>query len=207
MRIDIWSDVICPFCYIGRVNLETAIREAGLEPVIVHHAFRLMPGEAPYPVEQMFVKRYGQTPEQAKATIAGTEAAAAQAGLTFRLNGTQVGDTADAHTLLAFAGSKGSDLLQRMYFAYFTEGRNLFDRAVLVDLAVEVGLDKTLSEGAFDFASLRARVDEDQKQAQGFGVKGVPFFVFDNRTAVSGAHPPSAFLKAFKAIADNHTAP
>jgi predicted DsbA family dithiol-disulfide isomerase len=66
MQIDIWSDVICPFCYIGRVNLETALREAGLEPTIVHHAFRLMPGEAPYPVEQMFVKRYGQTPPAPK---------------------------------------------------------------------------------------------------------------------------------------------
>jgi predicted DsbA family dithiol-disulfide isomerase len=123
------------------------------------------------------------------------------------LRGTQVGDTVDAHTLLAFAGSKSSDLLQRMYEAYFTQGRNIFDREVLVELAVAVGLDKTLAEGAFDFSSLKARVEQDQKQAQGFGVKGVPFFVFDNRTAVSGAHPPSAFLKAFKAIADNHAAP
>ncbi|WP_031235027.1 DsbA family oxidoreductase [Asticcacaulis sp. AC402] len=207
MRIDIWSDVICPFCYIGRVNLETALTEAGLKATVVHHAFRLMPGEAPYPVEEMFVRRYGQSAEQAKASIQGTEAVAAKAGLSFRLAGTLCGDTIDAHTLLAFAGERSSDLMQRMYHAYFTLGRNLFDRQVLTDLAAEVGLDPTLSAGAFDFPSLKARVEADQKQAQGFNVRGVPFFVFDNHTAVSGAQPVSAFLKAFKAIAENHAQP
>jgi predicted DsbA family dithiol-disulfide isomerase len=207
MRIDIWSDIICPFCYIGRTNLETALREAGLEAEVVHHAFRLFPGEAPYPVEEMFARRYGQTPEQALETVRGTEALAAKAGLEFHLAGTRVGDTSDAHRLLYFAGSRSSQLLERLYRAYFTEGRDIYDRAVLADLAAELGFDRVLVEGALDFPSLATRVEADQRQAQQHDIRGVPFFVFDNRTAVSGAHPPSAFRKAFAAIADNHARP
>ena len=109
MNIEIWSDVICPFCYIGKTHLETALAglPEGTDLTVHHRAFRLMPNEPPYPVEQMFARRYGQSAEQAQASLRNVEATAAQAGLEFHLSGTWAGDTTDAHVLLALAADKG----------------------------------------------------------------------------------------------------
>ncbi|MBW8879834.1 MAG: DsbA family oxidoreductase [Asticcacaulis sp.] len=203
MRIDIWSDVICPFCYIGKANLETALAEAGVQAELVHHAFRLMPGDAPYPVEQMFARRYGQGPAQAAQSLRNVEATAARSGLEFHLDGTLCGDTTDAHKLLALAADKGLQItvLERFYRAYFTENRNVFDREVLMDLGSEAGLDRDDMLAAFASPDLAARVEADQQQAQSLNVRGVPFFVIGNRIAVSGAQPPSAFSEALKFVA------
>lgn len=203
MRIEIWSDVICPFCYIGKANLETAMRDAGVTADIVHHAFRLMPGDAPYPVEQMFARRYGQDPDQAAASLRNVEATAAKAGLAFHLTGTLCGDTTDSHRLLALAGDKGvqSALLDRLYRAYFSEGRNVFDRDVLLEQGQSVGLQRDDMTAAFDSVELTARIEADQRQAQAYDVRGVPFFIVDNRIAVSGAQPVSAFAEALRFVA------
>ena len=203
MNIEIWSDVICPFCYIGKVNLEKALEAfPGKADVTVHHrAFRLMPGEAPYPVEQMFARRYGQSPQQAKASLRNVEGAAAQAGLEFHLDGTWCGDTTDAHVLLAQAADKGleADLLDRLYRAYFTETKSVFDRASLMALGEEVGLFPDEMQAALDSPERRAQIAADQRQAEMMRVRGVPFVLIDGRFAVSGAQPPQAFRQALDA--------
>ncbi len=202
MRIDIWSDVICPFCYIGKANLEKALADSGTPTELVHHAFRLMPGDAPYPVEQMFARRYGQGPEQAAQSLRNVESTAAAAGLEFHLSSTLCGDTTDAHKLLALAGDRGvqAALLDRLYRAYFTQGRNVFDRDVLRELAADGGLDSVEISAAFDSAELTRRVAADQAKAQSLKVRGVPYFIIDNRVAVSGAQPVSAFAEALSFV-------
>ncbi len=203
MNIEIWSDVICPFCYIGKTHLETALRALpdGTDVTVHHRAFRLMPGEAPYPVEQMFAKRYGQSPAQAQASLRNVEGMAAQAGLEFHLTGTWAGDTTDAHVLLAQAADKGveADLLNRLYRAYFTEGRSVFDRQSLMALGEEVGLVPDEMQAALESPERRAQVTADQRQAEMMRVRGVPFVLIDGQFAVSGAQPPQAFLQALEA--------
>ncbi len=203
MNIEIWSDVICPFCYIGKTHLETALAGfPGKEDVTVHHrAFRLMPNETASPVEQMLARRYGQSVAQAQASLRSVEGMAAQAGLEFHLDGTWAGDTTDAHVLLALAADKGleADLLDRLYRGYFTETRSVFDRQSLMALGEEVGMMPDEMQGAFDLPELRARVAADQRQAEMMRVRGVPFVLIDGQFAVSGAQPPQAFRQALDA--------
>jgi predicted DsbA family dithiol-disulfide isomerase len=201
MHIEIWSDVICPFCYIGKTQLEAALKETGAEARIEHRAFRLMPGDAVAPVEEMFAKKYGQSPQQAEASMRNVEATAASEGLEFHIAGTLTGDTLDAHKLLILAGDKGvqPQVLNRLYRAYFTETRNVFDRGALLDLAVEAGLDRGEAADALDSAELAARVAADQRKARNFGVRGVPFVVIDRKFAVSGAQGKANFVKALQA--------
>ncbi len=205
MNIEIWSDVICPFCYIGKTHLETALKALpeGSDVTVHHRAFRLMPGEAPYPIEEMFAKRYGQSPAQAQASLRNVEGMAAQAGLAFHLTGTWAGDTTDAHVLLAQAADKGleADLLDRFYRGYFTENRSVFDRQSLMAMGEEVGMVPDEMQAALEDPARRAQVAADQRQAEMMRVRGVPFVLIDGQFAVSGAQPPQAFLQAFEAAA------
>jgi predicted DsbA family dithiol-disulfide isomerase len=205
MKIEIWSDVICPFCYIGKAQLEAALAQLGTDAEIEHRAFRLSPNEPVAPVEAVLARKYGRTPQQIQEMQRGVEATAAQAGLEFHLGGIFSGDTTDAHKLLLLAADKGAQtaLLKRLYRAYFTEQRNIFDRDTLLGFAEDAGLDRAEAEAALDSPVLAARVAADQRTAQGFGVTGVPFVVIDRKIGVSGAQGTPAFLQALQAaIAD-----
>lgn len=205
MKIEIWSDVICPFCYIGKAQLEAALAQLGADAEIEHRAFRLSPGESVAPVEAVLARKYGRTPQQIQEMQRGVEAMAAQAGLEFHLGGTFSGDTTDAHKLLLLAADKGAQtaLLNRLYRAYFTEQRNIFDRDTLLGFAEEAGLDRAEAESALESPVLAARVAADQRTAQGFGVNGVPFVVIDRKIGVSGAQGTPAFVQALQAaVAD-----
>ncbi|HVZ29508.1 MAG TPA: DsbA family oxidoreductase [Asticcacaulis sp.] len=205
MKIEIWSDVICPFCYIGKAQLEAALAELDVDTDIEHRAFRLSPGEPVAPVEAVLARKYGMAPAQVQASQRNVEAMAAQAGLEFHLGGTFSGDTTDAHKLLLLAADKGMQaaLLNRLYHAYFTEQRNIFDHDILLGYAEEVGLNRTEAAAALDSAELAARVAADQRTAENFGVRGVPFVVIDRKIGVSGAQGTPAFLQALEAaIAD-----
>ncbi|MDV6332222.1 DsbA family oxidoreductase [Asticcacaulis sp. 201] len=203
MKIEIWSDVICPFCYIGKAELETALAQWGGEAEISHRAFRLSPGEAPTPVEQMLGRKYGLTPDQVKANLANVEAHAARAGLEFHLAGTIAGDTTDAHRLIALAAthSRQADAVAALYRAYFTDGRNILDRAVLYQIGAEIGLEAADIDAAFTSSDIDMSIALDQRQAQAYGVRGVPFVVVDGKFAVSGAQPVQAFLQTLQAAA------
>lgn len=207
MNIEIWSDVICPFCYIGKANLEAALAAfPGKDEVTIHHrAFRLMPGDPPAPVEQMLARRYGQPVAQVKASQRNIEAVAAQAGLEFHLDGTWGGDTTDAHVLLSLAADKGAeaDLLSGLYRAYFTEGRSVLDRASLMALGEEVGLGVDEMQAALDLPQRKTAVAADQRRAETMRVRGVPFVLIDGQFAVSGAQPPEVFRQALDAAAQS----
>ncbi len=203
MKIEIWSDVICPFCYIGKANLEQALAQIGGEADIVHRAFRLSPGEPVIPTDQMLSRKYGLTTQQVTANQASLEARAAEAGLEFHLSGTLAGDTTDAHRLIALAAGKGkqAEAIEHLYRAYFTDGRNIFDRAVLHEIGAEIGLTATDIDAAFTSSEIDMQIALDQRQAQSIGVRGVPFVVVDGKYAVSGAQPVAAFVQTFQAAA------
>lgn len=201
MKIEIWSDVICPFCYIGKAELETALKEWGGEADITHRAFRLSPGQAVVPTDLMLQKKYGMNAQQVTTSQAQVTARAAQAGLEFHLDGTLAGDTTDAHRLIALAQGHGkqAEAVDRLYRAYFTDGRNIFDRAVLHEIGAELGLAKGNIDAAFTSSDIDMSIALDQRQAQAYGVRGVPFVVVDGKYAVSGAQPVAAFLQTLQA--------
>lgn len=201
MKIEIWSDVICPFCYIGKAELETALKEWGGEADISHRAFRLSPGQTVIPTDVMLQQKYGMTAQQVTANQAQVTARATQAGLEFHLESTLAGDTTDAHRLIALAQGHGkqAEAVDRLYRAYFTDGRNIFDRAVLHEIGAELRLSAADIDAAFTSSDIDMSIALDQRQAQAYGVRGVPFVVVDGKYAVSGAQPVAAFLQTLKA--------
>lgn len=207
MRIEIWSDVVCPFCYIGKASLDAALKDTGIDADIVHRAFRLQPGSTPEPVEDMLARKYGLKGEAAQVQQKRVVDMAAQVGLDFHLDGTLIGDTRDAHALLALAADKGVDLLTPLYRAYFTEGRNVFDRDVLLSIGEDSGLTPADMQAALTSTDVAARITADEQTARRNGVQGVPFFVIDGRLAVSGAQPPAVFADALRQAAPELTGP
>jgi predicted DsbA family dithiol-disulfide isomerase len=203
LRVDIWSDIICPFCWIGKRQFEQGLEAfANRSDVeIIHHAFRLSPGQAPMDVKQMLQKKYGMSPSQVAQNQARVTEMAAGVGLDYHLDGTVSGDTLKAHRLIKLADEQGlaADMVERLYRAYFTEGLVLFDGATLTGLAVEVGLE---AEAVTEFLAgdtYAAEVKADQDFITSRGANGVPFFVFNNKYAVSGAQPPEAFTQTLEA--------
>lgn len=203
MKIDIWSDVVCPFCYIGKANLDAALAEAGVTADIHHNAFRLQPGQPPMRVNDMLAQKYGLTGANAEAQQKRVTDMAAQSGLEFHLGGTFIGDTTDAHRLIKFAGTQGKEtaMLERLYSAYFTEQKDVLGRDSLLDLGAEIGLDRAAMQAALDSNAFAAEVETDQRFANSLNVRGVPFVVIDEKYAVSGAQPVAAFLQAIRTAA------
>lgn len=203
LRVDIWSDIICPFCWIGKRQFEIALKDfAGRDQVEVHHhAFRLSPDQAPMPVDQMLQQKYRMNPEQVAQNQVRVIQMAASVGLDYHLDGTWSGDTLKAHRLIKLAEDQGlaADMIERLYRAYFSEGQSLFDDAVLITLAVEVGLEADAVTAFLKTDRYADTVREEQEFITSRGAQGVPFFVLNNRYALSGAQPPQAFTQALEA--------
>lgn len=203
LRVDVWSDVVCPFCYIGKRRLEGAVREAGLEGAVdvVFHAFELDPaGRSSGPLMQHLARKFGG---EAQARRASEHAAAlgAEEGLTLDFARAIAAPTFDAHrvALLAQRKGRGPETMERLMRAHFTEGENVADRAALVRLAAEAGLDADEVARMLAGDGLTHEVRTDEAAARAYGVRGVPFFVFDGRYALSGAQPREVFLEALRA--------
>lgn len=207
LSIDIWSDVACPWCYIGKRRLEAALPQAsGLGEVkITWHAFELDPS-APREVNpaisyaERLAKKYGQTADQAKKMIDRVVEVARAEGLDFRFDRIRPSNTFDAHRLLAHARLVGrqDSAAERLFHAYFTEGRCLAEPAELQAVAAEAGLDADAVSGLLASDLLAEEVRQDEQQATALGVHAVPFFVFDQRLAVSGAQPTAVFVEALE---------
>jgi predicted DsbA family dithiol-disulfide isomerase len=208
MRVEIWSDVVCPWCYIGKRRFEHALEELGDEAdvEIVWRSFELDP-DAPRvqgePVLEHLAQKYGMTLEQAEAAQTRVAHVAAGEGLDYRLAETQRGNSFDAHRLIHLARTRGLQdaVKERFLRAYFTEGAPIGDRGTLARLAVEAGLDaaevdETLATGRFG-----DEVREDERRARLLGINGVPFFVLDERLGVSGAQPTEVFVQALRQAA------
>ena len=198
LRVEVWADVICPFCWIGKRRLENAARRLGLEMELVHRAFELNPAaRAPVPLPEYLAQRFGGA-ENARAAMERTTRLAAGEGLAFDMPRAIASPTFDAHRLVlhAQARGRGPEALERLMRAHFSEGLDLSDHATLVRLAGEVGLDPDEAARMLAGQDHAVQVREDELTARGMGIGGVPFFVFDGRLALSGAQPAEVFERA-----------
>ncbi|WP_175688824.1 DsbA family oxidoreductase [Burkholderia anthina] len=200
LTVEIWSDLICPWCWIGKRRFDEALAafaHAGQVEVVLR-AYRLMPGHPVEPVEAMLAGKYRMSSAQVDQMLRQVTDAAASVGLDYDLPGTLAGDTLDAHRLVKLAETTGRAhaLTERLYRAYFCEHGSLFDHAALLDFAVETGLERSEAEAVLDSDAYRAEVEADIARAEQIGGRGVPLFVFGGRYAVSGAQPADVFAQA-----------
>ena len=204
MRIDIWSDVVCPWCYLGKRRLEKALAsfEGRGDVTIAHRSFQLDPtrptGETTSR-RTMLMSKYRLTEDRVREMDHNMETMAAAEGLEYHLTEKgQSGNTLDAHRVVHLAASHGREdqMLERLYKAYFTEQRSVFDVESLVSLAVEEGLDATEVREALESDRYVDAIRRDLEEARMLGVTGVPFFVIDGRYGISGAQATEVFTRA-----------
>src|SRR5580698_8410607 len=195
MNVEIWSDVVCPWCYVGKRRFERALASFGHpdEVTVSYRSFELDPN-AP-------AQRTGTQAEQANQQM--TERAAAD-GLEFRFDIIRGGNTFDAHRLLHLAKDHGlqPEMKERLMRATFTEGLPIADRSTLVRLAVVAGLPAAQVQAVLDGDAYAHAVRADEQQAARYGISGVPFFVADGKYAVSGAQPPEVLLQLLQRAYD-----
>jgi len=205
MQVEIWSDVVCPWCYLGKRRFEKALESFPHrdEVEVVYRSFELDPSapqQADMPTVQRLAAKYGMTVSEAEQAQRQMEQRAAGDGLTFRMDGLRSGNTRDAHRLLQLARASGrqDDLMERLHSAYFTEQDSIFDHAALTRLATEAGLDKSEVTQVLAGDDYSDAVDADELTARQLGATGVPFFVIDRRYGVSGAQPPATLANALE---------
>jgi predicted DsbA family dithiol-disulfide isomerase len=201
MRVDIWSDLVCPWCYLGKRRFETALSifSPGASVEVVHRSFQLdptLPKEQSLRARDMLMHKYQMTAAAVIASQDRLEQLAAVEGLEYHLAESRTGNTMDAHRLVHLGREQGMQdlVLERLFHAHFTENRSLFDAESLIALGREAGLDgvkELLRTRRFEDAVLA-----DQRDAHQLGVRGVPFFVIDGRYGVSGAQSIEVFSDA-----------
>jgi len=201
MRVDIWSDIVCPWCYIGKRRFEQALArfQHDVPVTVLHHSFQLNAAAARDQTtdrREMLMRKYRLTTRQVEEMDARMTETAAHEGLEYHLDGTVTGNTAAAHQLVHLAHDHGlqDTMLERLYRAYFVEQRSIFDPDSLIALAGEGGLDPTEAAAALRDERYAAAVERDLDAARQLRITGVPFFVIDGRLGVSGAQPPDVFL-------------
>lgn len=207
MRVDIWSDLVCPWCYLGKRRFEQAVAEVGVDVEVVHHSFQLdpsFPRGTSKPTREVLAEKYGRTLEEADAMEADMERRAAADGLEYHLDGVHMGNTVDGHRLVHLAAERGlaEAVVDRLYAAHFTERRSLFDHDSLVALAAEAGLDADEARAVLESDAYEAEVAADGEQARALGASGVPFFVIDQRFGVAGAQSPEVFAQVLRRVSD-----
>jgi predicted DsbA family dithiol-disulfide isomerase len=209
MRIDVWSDLVCPWCYIGKRRLERAVANLPDAPrvEIVHRSFQLNPS-APMGTttsrRDYLRAKYGWTAMEAAAIDLDMERRAGVDGLEYHLTADGLtGNTFDAHRLVHLALERGrqDEAVERFFRAYFTEQRSLFDKESLERVAVDAGLDADEARAVLAGNDYADAVATDINEAQVLGVSGVPFFVFERRLGLSGAQPIETFMEALKQAA------
>lgn len=215
MRIDIWSDVVCPWCYIGKRRLESALADFPHEVEVVWHSFQLDPGAPAEPVEtvaQALGRKYGGGEQAGRDMVDRVEAVAAEEGMIWRHHDSQRVGTVDAHRLLHLAlaesgPGKQGQLKEALLAAYFVNAENVADQAVLQRIGAAVGLDPVRVDEVLAGAEFTDEVWADQQRAGAYGATGVPFYVIDGRYGVSGAQPADAFAQVLeRSWADAHPA-
>ena len=209
IKIDIWSDIACPWCYIGKRHLEGGIAALGDEAPdveIVYHSFELAP-DTPIDFEgsevDFLAKHKGLPAEQVHQMLDRVTGIAADAGLEYDFDALKHTRTLKAHELLHFAKEQGLQLQlsERLFRAYFTEGRHVGRVDELIELAAEVGIDADAARDALESDRYADAVQADIAQAGAYGINGVPFFVFEGKYGVSGAQPAEVFSQVLTQVA------
>jgi predicted DsbA family dithiol-disulfide isomerase len=208
MRIEIWSDVVCPWCYIGKRRLETALERTGHgeDVEVVYRSFQLDPAAPRVPVQtvaESLGEKYGGGPEAGQQMVERVEAVAAEEDLVFRLGQAQRANTIDAHRLLHLALADGGPRLQatlkeELLAAYFLRAENVADHDLLRQAAATAGLDPAHVDRVLASDEFADAVEADIREAAGLGATGVPFFVIDRKYGVSGAQPADAFVEVLE---------
>ena len=202
MRVEIWSDVVCPWCYVGKRRFEAALAAFPHrdQVEVVWRSFELdagAPAERVGDYAQLLADKYGFPVEQGRQMIDTMTQTAAQEGLDFRFDLARVGNTFDAHRLLHLAHDRGVQdaVKERLMRATFTEGEPIGDRETLVRLVAEAGLAAEDARAVLASDRYAAEVRADQAQARAYGISGVPFFVVDAAYGVNGAQPVEALAQ------------
>lgn len=209
MKIEVWSDIMCPFCYIGKRHLEAALtRFPDLDVEIVWKSFQLDPSITPQPGKDVYTylaERKGMSIEQSKEMHKQVIERAKEAGLNYQMDHAIIANSFDAHRLLQFAKTKGKgDALKELLLAaYFIEGKDFGDKETLEKLGVEAGLALDEVHTVVYSNEFAEAVKSDIEEGQSLGLQGVPFFVFDRKYAISGAQPVGAFVETIQTIKSN----
>lgn len=203
IQVEVWSDIVCPWCYIGKRRLESALAGFDGEVEVQWRSFQLDPSTPvgdPRPVGESLGAKLGMSPDRVQGMFAHVTQLAAAEGLAYDFDRARTANTLDAHRLLHFAKANGrqAELQERLMHAYFTEGADVGDHTVLAGLAASVGLDEVAAKQALADGSHAADVRDDIATARAYGINGVPFFVFDQRVGVSGAQPVEVFERALR---------
>jgi predicted DsbA family dithiol-disulfide isomerase len=212
VQIEVWSDVVCPWCYIGKRRLETALeRFPHRDQVeVTWRSFQLdptIPEGTTHPTLPELARKYGRSEDEMRAMQEHVEQIAAGEGLAYHLADGVSGNTHLAHELLHLATERGlgDAAKERLLHAHFEEGRSVFDVDALVALGAEIGLDEAEARQALTDRRYRAAVDEDIATARLLGATGVPFFVVDRKYGAAGAQPAELLLQILeRAWADAH---
>lgn len=208
MQVEIWSDVVCPWCYLGKRRFESALRrfERSADVDVRWRSFELDPSAPPVrdgdPVRRL-ADKYGMSRAQAEANNERLTSLAAAEGLEYHLDRVRSGNSFDAHRLLHLAAERDmqDSLKERLFRGYFTETEAIGDRDTLVKLAVDIGLDENEVRDVVESERFGDAVRADEQQAAAYGISGVPFFVIDGRYGVSGAQPADVLLDALRRAA------
>jgi predicted DsbA family dithiol-disulfide isomerase len=205
MTIDIWSDIVCPWCYIGKRRFEQALaRFAHRDQVqLIWRSFELdphAPRQSPGTLNDMLVRKIGVSLAQAAAMHAQVTALAAKEGLDYQLDRARHGNTFDAHRLIHLAARHGrqAQAKERLLRAYFTDGLPIGDRDTLLTLGAELGLPSDDVRAMLEGDAYAEAVRADEQRARALGISGVPFYVIDKRYGVSGAQDSAVFLDALE---------
>lgn len=210
IQLDIWSDIVCPWCYIGKRRMERALEALDEEVHITWRSFELDPHSTTAPdisLTEMLAKKYGMSLERARQMQDQVTQAAAKEGLDFVFDEATPANTFNAHRLIHFAHAqgKGDELKERLMRAYFTQGKPIGDVDTLVALASDVGLSAERAREVLDGEEFGEAVRADELQAREIGIRGVPFFVINGTHGISGAQPTEVFTEMFETVRAERT--
>lgn len=201
MKVDIWSDIMCPFCYIGKRKLETALAQFPDRDKVelVWHSFQLDPTIEYVPgrnLHEYLAERKGQSLEWSVNVHGQMTKTAAAEGLTYNFEKAVIANSFDAHRLIQLAKTHqlGDAMEERLFKAYFTDGENMGDHDTLVRIGSETGIPATEISDMLKSGAYTAEVKKDIAQAEAYGISGVPFFVLNDKYGISGAQPAEVFL-------------
>lgn len=210
--VEVWSDIVCPFCYIGKRNFEQGAKHAGLyDSVRVEwRSFELAPDAVTNPeasIYDVLAQRKGWSPEQSRQIHAQMEERAKASGLTYDFERTVPANSRKAHRLLHIAKSAGVqyEVKELLLKGYFTDGKNIDDEVFLVETGVAAGIPAEQIRSKLYSPDLDQAVDEDIRLARKYGIQGVPFFVVNQKYGLSGAQPPEVLKEMLEQVAAEAT--
>ena len=203
MKIEIWSDYVCPFCYIGKRKLEQALQNFTGDYEIVYKAYQLDPTartEDNLQTNEVLAKKYNMTLEKVSDMNENIKKHALEVGLKYNFDGMHYPNTFMAHRLVSYAATKGldNDLAEELFKAHFIESKNIGLKETLIKISKEINLDG--AEEVLNYNQYENVVNTDIKEARDFQIQGVPFFVFNRKYAISGAQPLKVFEDTIKQV-------